>query len=412
MTSDQPSASGSPAQNQENAQEHASERNPEHREESAAAAKGAYAAEAVSPWSEPGTSSPSGTTAPRRDWLPVAAGIVAAVVIAAALAAFAFALLDRLTVRDEAARALEARLMRLDQRVQELAARPVPAIDSGALGELTNRLARLEAAIAAPRPPASDPVLTNRVAALEGELKKLAESVAVLGRRNDEAGAAAREAITRADANAAAVADLTKKFAEQSPAVSRGDLDALAARIAAVERGDKSVDDRVSRLAIAASLLNAAVERGAPFAAELASAKVLAADPKALAPLEPFANSGVPSAAVLSRQLAALAPSLRAATGEAPRESRVLDRLAANAEKLVRIHPLQDVRGSDPEAIIARVEIKAVQSDIPGALAELAQLPAPARAPAEAWIKQAQARSAALDASRRLAADALAGLAN
>jgi hypothetical protein len=242
-------------------------------------------------------------------------------------------------------------------------------------------------------------------------LRKLADSVAVFGRRSDEAGAAAREAITRADANAAAVADLTKKLAGQSPAASRGDLDALAARVAAVERGDKSVDDRASRLAIAASLLNAAVERGAPFAAELASAKVLAADPKALAPLEPFANSGVPSAAVLSRQLAALAPALRAATGEAPRESRVLDRLAANAEKLVRIRPLQDVRGSDPEAIIARVEVKAVQSDIPGALAELAQLPAPARAPAEAWIKQAQARSAALDASRRLAADALAGLA-
>ena len=33
-----------------------------------------------------------------------------------------------------------------------------------------------------------------------------------------------------------------------------------------------------------------------------------------------------------------------------------------------------------------------------------------ARAPAEAWLKSVQARAAAIDASRRLAADALSGL--
>jgi len=41
---------------------------------------------------------------------------------------------------------------------------------------------------------------------------------------------------------------------------------------------------------------------------------------------------------------------------------------------------------------------------------ELASLPEAARAPAAAWIKKAQARAAALDASRKLAADSLAGL--
>ena len=40
----------------------------------------------------------------------------------------------------------------------------------------------------------------------------------------------------------------------------------------------------------------------------------------------------------------------------------------------------------------------------------LEKLPPSERAPAESWIKQAQARTAAIDASRRLAADALAGL--
>ena len=92
-----------------------------------------------------------------------------------------------------------------------------------------------------------------------------------------------------------------------------------------------------------------------------------------------------------------------------PRQ-RIPGQAAANAEKLVRIRPLDEVAGSDPAAIVARVEVKAARADLAGALAELAKLPDAARAPAEAWIKQAQARAAAIDASRKLAADALSGL--
>jgi hypothetical protein len=412
MTSDQPPPSGSPAKESEEAAERRAG-------ESAGAEKAAYAAEAVSPWSEPG-SGPSiapADASPQAHrhtiWLSIGAGLAGGVLVAIALVPAGL-----VGSRDDAE--LDARLTRIEQQVRELAARPQPAAsDAGALEALTNRLARLEAAVAAPRPAATDTAFANRVSAIEGEVKALVESVGILGRRSDDAVAAAREAATRAEVNAAAVAELSQKLARQAPAADRSELDALAARVAAVERSEKSVEaelakrpptapDRAGRLAIAASVLNAAVERGVPFAAELATAKALTADPKTLAPLEPFANSGVPSAAVLSRQLAALVPSLRAAAGEAPREGGVLDRLAANAEKLVRIHPLQETAGSDPGAIISRIEVKATQNDIPGALAELAQLPA--RAPAEAWIKQAQARSVALDASRRLAADALAGL--
>jgi hypothetical protein len=76
----------------------------------------------------------------------------------------------------------------------------------------------------------------------------------------------------------------------------------------------------------------------------------------------------------------------------------------------VRIRPLDEVAGSDPAAIVARVEFKAMHADLAGALAELAALPEGVRAPAQAWIGKAQARAAAIEASRKLAADALAGL--
>jgi len=232
-----------------------------------------------------------------------------------------------------------------------------------------------------------------------------------LGRRNDEALAAAREARVRADAGAAEISELTQK---PPASVDRSDFEALANRVAAVERSEKAAEsaaksaDRAVRLALAATALNAAVERGDAFAAELAAAKALGADPKLLAALEPFARAGVPAAAVLARQFSALAPALQAAG--APPPEGVLGRLQMNAEKLVRIRRVDEAPGSDAAAIVARSEAKAARGDLAGAVSELAQLPPNARAPAEAWIKSAQARIAAIDASRRLASDALAGL--
>ena len=54
--------------------------------------------------------------------------------------------------------------------------------------------------------------------------------------------------------------------------------------------------------------------------------------------------------------------------------------------------------------------MKAAHADIAGALTELGKLPRAVRAPALAWIAKAEARGKAVDASRRLAADALDAL--
>src|SRR5262245_47738271 len=127
-------------------------------------------------------------------------------------------------------------------------------------------------------------------------------------------------------------------------------------------------------------------------------------------PLEPYAASGLPSAATLSRELMGLLGTLAQASGTTPRDGGFLERLQANAERLVRIRPLDEPPGDDPAAVLVRIEQRASQADLPGALAELAKLPAPARAAAQAWIAKAQARLAAVAASRRFAADAFAAL--
>jgi hypothetical protein len=347
----------------------------------------------------------------------LAAGAAGAVVIMLVIAAL-FAL------RAPGERPLEARLTRVEQELRGLASRPLPERSDGQrLDELTARMDRLEAMVTAPRSPASDPALANRISALEGELKAMGETVAILSRRSDEIALAARDARQRAESTAAATAELTQRVSRpDAPAIGRGELEGLASRVAAVERTAKSLEaelakggaaaggDQGARLAVAATALKTAVERGEPFAAELAAVKALAANPETLAALDGFAASGVPTPAALARELAGLAPALHAATGAPPRDGGILDKLQANAEKLVRIRPLDEVSGSDPAAIVARIEVKAARADLTGALAELEQLPAIVRAPAEPWIAKAQARATAVTTSRRLAADALSAV--
>ena len=363
-------------------------------------------ADTASPPDEPSADAPR-----RRGWLPAGVSMIGAGVLGAGIVLAVLGSMGLLVNPNDGLSAVDARLAGLELEVRDLAARaPAAGVDARALDEVVGRVDTLEAAVVTSRPATGDPSFSNRIAAINGEVKALAETIGTLGRRNDEAAAAARAAQTRSDATAAAVATLAQKL-PAGVAVERSQVEALAARVAAVETSEKTAarGDQAVRLVLVATALKSAVERGDPFAGELAAAKALGADPKLTAALEPFAASGVPTSAALARELAVLAPSLRPAAS-APAREGFLERLQVNAEKLVRVRPTDEVAGSDAAAIASRVETKAAQEDIAGAQAELAKLSTTARAPAEAWLKQAQARTAALDAGRRLAADALAGL--
>ena len=324
---------------------------------------------------------------------------------------------------DSSSPATDTRLTQIERQIRELASRPASnSTDPGTIESLASRLAKLEGAAVGLRAMTGDPSFANRIATIEGEAKAASEIIAILGRRTDETATAARDSRQRAEVNAAAIAELKQTIAGfgASP-VGRSELDALSSRVEAVERSEKTLEaalakrqaegtpDRSVRFAVAAAALQRAVERGEAFAPLLATTKPLMPDAKAAAPLEPFAATGVPSATALARQLTELAPALYQAAGS-PRDTGLLDRLTASAEKLVRIRPINEVPGSDASAVIARIEFKAAHADLNGALAELAKLPADVRAPADAWIKAAQARAAAIAASQQIAAGALTAL--
>jgi hypothetical protein len=130
-----------------------------------------------------------------------------------------------------------------------------------------------------------------------------------------------------------------------------------------------------------------------------------------LKPLEGFAVSGVPNAASLSRELLTLVPKLSPPAAEASTTgSGFVDRLQAGAAKLIRIERT-DAVGSDRGAVVARVTKAALRNDFAEARRELKTLAPADRAAAQAWLDKADARDAALAASRQFAADAMATLA-
>src|ERR1051326_1727332 len=269
------------------------------------------------------------------------------------------------------------------------------------------------------RAAAPDPALLARLATLEAQTKTLGDSIAALNKRLDDIAVAAKSADA---ASAAAKQTAQNAQAAAQSAIARSDLDARQTRIAALERQitavgnaaaqqrPASTDDRAARVALATAALRDAVERGAPFATELAAVKALGTSQSAIAPLEPYAASGVPSAADLAHELAQLMPALQHASGTPPAKTSFLARLEDNAKNLVRVTPIDAPVGDDPAAVIARLNIDAAHTDLAAALADIARLPQAAQTLAAPWVQKVNARNAAIAASRRIAADALAGL--
>jgi len=338
------------------------------------------------------------------------------------------------------------------------AAAPQAAITSATpvdINEISARLDKIQQALQAPHP---DAALADRLTTVEAQSKALADSLAALAHRVDETAGAGQTALAQAK-SAAATAEAAKgavqasaqrsdlevlagriatlesaikslssdtKSAVQASA-QRSDLDALTGRIATLEGAVKSLssevtqrtssthaDDRVTRLTIAAEALRATVERGAPYQAELGAVTALGGDQSATEALAPFAAQGLPSAAALARELAALVPSLYRATEAAPGGGNsFLARLESHAQKLVRVTPVgtsASPAGDDPASVIARIDAAATRGDIAAARAGIGQLPDAARALTEGWVKKVQAREAAIAASQLIAADALAAL--
>ena len=236
---------------------------------------------------------------------------------------------------------------------------------------------RRRAAAAAGRPIRRS---ANRIATLEGELKALAETVGVVGRRSDEIAHAPRDdARKRADADAPRrCAELREARAAQRRRRSRRATSTRSAnRVAALEQTAKALEaelgkragggasDRAVRLARrgrrCAARSSAAIRSRPSSPPPSRSAPIR----KALAPLEPFAATGRAERRRARRaNLSALAPALRRppaprrATAASSTGCRPMPRSSCASARSTRR------RATIPPRSLARIEVSAPRRPI------------------------------------------------
>ncbi len=301
-----------------------------------------------------------------------------------------------------------ARIAKLEAMLREPQPSPPPYLPpqtgEGGVGELASRVVALDAKLGA---------LTDRIAALEAAVR--------------DAAVAARVALERADEGARRAGGERGNSDEQNRTQQddRGALDDLANRVATLESQQTALQqkqeglDRVTgaitavdkaRLAMVAVALRSTVERNSPFTAELAAARSLGVDEKALAALAPFAATGLPTPSELINDFSTLLPELRRLSAPPGKDLGYLDRLQASAVKMLNIRPVHNQPGDDPATVMSRIEFKMAQQDIEAMAVELDKLPAPAREIAQPFRTKVLARQNALEAAQRTATAALAQL--
>jgi hypothetical protein len=359
--------------------------------EAAAEVTGEAAPEATSTDTEPGVAATAGETPPvtrqRTRWL--ASALISA-------------------ISGAGAAGLILAIVWLFGSPTELAAPTpqTPSADQAALEALAGRVASLESKTAKPLPGTPEPGAATRIEALETSIASLREEVAASRGRSEKLTAAVDELKT-APREASPPPDLSA-INERLAQLERATRAQIAA---AAQQNAKPADDEPLRRVVAATLLDVSVRHGEPYAAALDAAKALAPDPGVLKPLDPFATSGVPGPAALSRDLLALlpkaapAPETAATTG-----AGIVDRLQAGAARLIRIQRTDAADNTDRSAVIVRAAAAAQRNDIAGARREFKTLRDADLAAVQPGIERLDARDAALAASRQFAADAMAAL--
>jgi hypothetical protein len=284
-------------------------------------------------------------------------------------------------------------------------------VNAAVIDSLAARVASIESKTSNPPAAAPDPAAAARVEALDKSIASLRGELASARAQSEKLAAAVND-VKSAPRGTAAPVDLTA-INERIAQVERT-MRAQGAEIAqegARTAENKAADDVPLRRTVAAALLDVLVRIGDPYPAALAAARSLADNPDALKPLEGFAASGVPSANALCRELLTLVPNLSPPAQEnSTTGTGIVDRLQAGAAKLVRIERT-DAVGNDRGAVVARVTAAALRNDFAEARRELKTLAPADRAAAQAWLDKADARDAALAASRQFAAEAMAALA-
>jgi hypothetical protein len=351
--------------------------------------------------SEPAHRSPFGVA------LVASVGVVVALLIGGA-AWFAGLFDGTPSAPDPTTAAIEA----LDARLNRLENTAKPATDEPN-ARLVTRLDAIEKSVTA-----SLAVSHDEIAAVRTKADRTASSLDDIKASSQSATPSSQQGASQQGSSQGAGATPDLADVESRLAQLDAKIQALSAENAQLKTSQTAVaaasavpnDDSRLKRAIAANALDVAVRQGEPFSHLLTAAKQWSDNSADLKPLERFATNGVPSAAVLSRDLLAVLPQLEIKSDHALQSDGWLDRLRINAARLVKIRRM-DTTETSTSGVIERIAASIRRQDVMEVKRELNTLPPLERAKAQPWIDQVDAREAALAASREFSSQAMTTLA-
>ena len=151
-------------------------------------------------------------------------------------------------------------------------------------------------------------------------------------------------------------------------------------------------DDIEVARAIASAALKAAIDRGGPFLTELDMLSKVTPDDPAIASLQSFAATGVPSRSELMQKFPDVANAMLSAINQPDPNQGIMERLTESAFSLVKVRPVGNIEGETADAMIARMENKLRNGDLQGAALEWNGLPEAAKAASADYKKSLDAR--------------------
>ncbi|CDX25692.1 putative phage tail protein [Mesorhizobium sp. ORS 3324] len=195
---------------------------------------------------------------------------------------------------------------------------------------------------------------------------------------------------------------LNEKLAGLDAAVKSAADAAKAAdgRIAALEQSVSQLSGKVEAqasqpkiaLAIAASALKAALDRGAPFATELDTFAAIAPNAPEIAVLRSYAEKGVPTRATVASEVDAAANAMVEAATPVDQNAGFFQSLVSSAKSLVQVRPVGAIEGKGAPETVARLEVAVNQGDYAKALSEYDTLPDAAKAAGADFAGKLKAR--------------------
>ncbi|MGO4526311.1 hypothetical protein AB4097_15780 [Microvirga sp. 2MCAF35] len=310
---------------------------------------------------------------------------------------------------DQRLQAIQDTARQAASQAQEALNRPMPEAsqppqNEAALTDLSNRLNDLSNGVSGRLSALEEQVQTNAQSATNAAnaAQQLDGRIADLDRRLADQDRRFGEAERRFSETERRFTDADRRFSEQEQRL------ATLSQQAAENTRNAEAASQTGTKVVLAGRLNDALNSGTPYADVLDGVKKAGADASRIAPLEPFAEKGAPTAAALARSFDPVETAiLRESRGPTNSWS---DRLLRMADRVVTVKPVNEQGGTGVSALVVRIRQALERGDVVEAAAAWDALPEPSRRLSEDWGRQVKAVAEAHSAAQAISTDALATL--